>query len=112
MFYEQDVTLTLSGSGESAEMAFHNIFSQVKTAVGKQQTDLVLQIEPQDVTVISARKMTYTERLFGLFWPRSRTRFEITARVQVRLRLVAIDRIQFEEGEENLTPLQHILRMR
>lgn len=112
MFKEQIAILTLSGSGETKEHAFNQIFSQVKREVAKQCQDMILQIEPQDVDIISAVHTISTERFLGIFWPRQRDRYEIKLHLTVRIRSVSLDGVRFDEREVKLSRLEQLIQMR
>lgn len=112
MYREQEYKLTLHGQGKSKEAAFHHVFSQLKTHVVRELPDLVLRMEPRGVKVLSATQTTYTERFLGLFFPRVRTRYEITVEVTMELKTISLADIEFTEQREELSPLKRVLHMR
>lgn len=112
MYKEQETTLTLSGSAETKEEAFNRIFSQIKMELSKRIPGLLIRIEPMDIEIVSAIETVYTERLFGLFFPRKRTRYQIKADVTVRIRIIDLADVSFERDEEKPTPIQRILNLR
>ncbi|UHA74249.1 DUF4312 family protein [Paenibacillus sp. 481] len=112
MYREKELTLALTGKGDTKLKAFQSIFSQVKTTVAKQNPDVLLRIEPMDVEVVSAKALSYTERFLGFLFPRRRTIYELSVKVKVQLRYVSLSDIEFEAQEESLTKVQRVLRMR
>ncbi|GIM46535.1 hypothetical protein DNHGIG_20840 [Collibacillus ludicampi] len=104
-------TLTLSGVGETKEAAFNKIFSQIQRKIAQDIPGIPLRIEPQNVEIIRAKETIYTERFMGIFFPRKRTRYEITAQITVQLRIIDVSKIEFEREEEHLTRVQHLIRM-
>ncbi|MDA5110671.1 MULTISPECIES: DUF4312 family protein [Brevibacillus] len=112
MYTEVTRTLRLTGSAETKEGAFNKIFAQIKHAIARETSDLVVRIEPLAVEVVSATETSYRERLFGLFFPRTRTRYEITADVSVRLGLVRLQEIPFRQQSEQPTGVKQLLGQR
>ncbi|NRF95851.1 DUF4312 family protein [Paenibacillus frigoriresistens] len=112
MYQEMDYAVTVTGSAETKAGAFQRALSQMKTTISKQIPDILLQIEPQDVEVISATESKYTERFLGFFFPRTRIRYDIKVKISVKLRLVQLSAVTFEQQEEQLPPLQRVLKMR
>ena len=111
MYQSQVHTLTLSGVAETKEMAFNQIFSQIKNKIAQEIPGIPLRIEPQNVEVVQAKETLYTERFLGIFFPRQRTRYEITAKITLRLQWIDPAKIDFDREERHLTRTQHLLRM-
>ncbi|WP_134684062.1 DUF4312 family protein [Brevibacillus migulae] len=97
MYKEQVVTLTLSGAAETKEGAFNKIFGQIKTAISKQVSEVIVRIEPQEVEVLSAKEAIHTEKFLGFLFPRQRTTYEITAKISVRLGIIEVSKIEFQQ---------------
>ncbi|WP_126427991.1 DUF4312 family protein [Brevibacillus marinus] len=110
MYKELIHTMLLSGRAESKEGAFCRIFAQIKPTVAQELPGLIVRIEPLAVEIVSATAASYTERFLGLFFPRVRTTYEITAKVSVRLGIVEVEQIAFAEQAERLSPVQQLLR--
>ncbi|AIF52751.1 DUF4312 family protein [Pelosinus sp. UFO1] len=111
MYKELKHTLSLRGTGESKERAFNDVFSQIKPLVAKTFSNIVLQIEPQEVEVVSAIETSYTEKFLGILFPRKRIRYDIAVNITVRLRMIDMTEIQFEKRNEELSTVQRVLRM-
>ncbi|MFD7922807.1 DUF4312 family protein [Streptomyces sp. NPDC059740] len=105
-------TLRLTGTGTSRERAFAEAMGQVQRRVGEKVTGTCIRIEPVDLVVESAVERRWTERFLGLLFPRRRTAYEITVRVEVQVGAVDLAAVDFRVVEEKLTPLQHALLMR
>ncbi|NRR00816.1 DUF4312 family protein [Brevibacillus sp. RS1.1] len=112
MYTETTQTLRLSGSGDTKEGAFNRIFSQIKHVVARQTNDLVVRIEPVGVSIVSATEIVKYERFLGLFFPRKRTRYDITVDIQVRLGLVQVENITFQQQTETTAGMGQLVRQR
>lgn len=111
MYKELQHTLSISGTGESKERAFNDVFAQIKPLVAKTFTEIILQIEPQEVEVVSAIETSYVEKFLGFLFPRKRVRYDITVTITVRLRMIDVAEIPFEKRNEELSAVQRVLRM-
>jgi uncharacterized protein (TIGR03578 family) len=101
----------MRGTGESKEKAFSDVFSQIKPVVAKTITGIILQIEPQDVEVVSAIETSSVEKFLGFLFPRKRIQYDIVANITVRLRMIDLTEIKFEKRSEEISGVQRILRM-
>ncbi|GAA2096508.1 hypothetical protein GCM10009801_66180 [Streptomyces albiaxialis] len=106
------LTVRITGSGPTREKAFATAMRQVQQRVGKQATGTCYRVEPVDLAVESAVEHRWTERFLGLLFPRERTRFELTLRIEVEVASLDLAAVDFTVREERLTPLQHALHMR
>jgi len=104
MYREQIYTLTLTGTSETKEGAFNKIFGQIKTSIASHIPELVVRIEPQEVEIISAKETRYTEKFLGFLFPRERTTYEITAQISVRLGVIEVSKISFQQEELRASP--------
>ena len=111
MYTELTHTLSLSGTGESKEQAFNDIFSQIKPLVAKTFSTIILQIQPQKVEVVSAVETSYTEKFLGFLFPRRRIKYDIAVTITVHLRMIDTKGIHFEQRTEELSAVQRVLRM-
>lgn len=112
MYLEKEVTLTLTGTGESERAAFQHILNEMKKQVTRNDADMMLQIEPRNMEVLSAVRTVRTEKFLGILFPRTRTRYEIKATITVMLRYMDLSKIEYEVHEEKQTAIQHVMRMR
>ncbi|MFG7942245.1 DUF4312 family protein [Streptomyces cacaoi] len=104
--------LRLTGSGPSRHKAFADAMAQVQRAAGERAPGVCYRVEPVDLQVVSAVEHRWTERFLGLLFARTRSRFELTLRIEVRVAALDLDGLDFTLREERLTPLQHALHMR
>ncbi|USG64217.1 DUF4312 family protein [Brevibacillus ruminantium] len=109
MYKERIETLRLSGSADTKEGAFNKIFGQIKQVVARQTSDLVVRIEPVHMELVSATESIHKERLFGLFFPRTRAKYDITVDIQVRLGVVDVASIPFQKQAEQAARLGQVL---
>ncbi|MVP00220.1 MULTISPECIES: DUF4312 family protein [Paenibacillus] len=112
MFQQKPLTLVVSGSSETKQGAFQQALTRMKGQISRETTDVLMQIEPQEVEIVSANVTQYREKFLGLFFPRNRTRYDVTLRITVKLKYVNLDELEFTENAENLSKYQRILKMR
>ena len=105
-------TVTLSGTGETKEMAFNHIFSQIKPLISRTFSQVIIQIEPQEAEILSATETVSTERFLGVLFPREKIRYQVDLRIQLRLKTIDLAQIPFEQRVETLSPLQRALQLR
>jgi len=111
MYKELKHSMSLKGTGESKEKAFNDVFSQIKPLVAKTFSNIILQIEPQEVEVVSAIETSYTEKFLGILFPRVKKRYDINLNITVQLRMIDTAQIKFEQRNEQLSTIQRVLRM-
>ncbi|WP_326687465.1 MULTISPECIES: DUF4312 family protein [unclassified Streptomyces] len=104
--------LRLSGSGPSRHKAFADAMAKVQKTAGEKTTGVCFRVEPVDLEVVEAVEHRWTERFLGLLFARSRSRFSLTLKIEVRVASLDLDALEFSVREERLSPLQHALHMR
>jgi uncharacterized protein (TIGR03578 family) len=104
--------LRLTGRGASRKRAFADAMAQVGRAVAERAEGVPYRVEPVAVEVVDAVEHRWQERFLGLLFPRPRSRYELTLRIDVRVAALDLAGVDFAVREERLTPLQHVLRMR
>lgn len=113
MIKSMDYNMELYGSDETKEKALNRIFAQIKSQIARDFPEKsILKIEPKEFSIVKAMENHYTERFFGLFFPRRRVRFDIKASVTVHLRYIETGEICCEVLREEMSPIQRILIMR
>ncbi|RRJ64362.1 DUF4312 family protein [Paenibacillus oralis] len=112
MYKEMERTLTITGSGETKQAAFQQALLRMREGIVRDTQDILLQIEPLDFAVVSAVQHTYTEKFLGFLFARVRTKYEVTANITVRLRLVELANLEFSERVRQPSRVRRILRMR
>lgn len=104
--------LRLTGRGPSRRRAFAEAMAQVARAVADRADGVPYRVEPLSVEVVDAVEHRWQERFLGLLFPRTRSRYELTLRIEVRVAALDLAGVEFAVREERLSPLQHVLRMR
>lgn len=113
MLKDMDYSVQVSGTGATKESVFSSIFLKIKPLIARTFPNyIVVKIEPQEVTVLSAVERSYTERFFGLFFPRQKISYDITVMITVHLRYIETSAIPFEKEEEQASIIQRIGKMR
>lgn len=111
MFNIHEETLRLVGSGETEEIAFQEIFNQVKGKLSEKYSGITLRIEPQKVEIIDAKIYVYTERFLGFLFPRKCRKYQLAVNLTVKVCRLDTQKIIYEEVEEKLSMMQHVLKM-
>jgi len=87
-FHSDVVTLTLDGAGETPEQALNQILAKMRKRIMEERKGPVLFMAPVHVEVTRQSVETWTERFFGILWPRTRHRYRLEANIQVEVRWV------------------------
>lgn len=104
--------LLLDGKGESEQEAFQEIFQQIKPTLAEKYKGILVHIEPVDIRIVDAIINVYTEKLFGLLFPRKRKLYLLKVEVTVKLCCLDTAAIVYRQEEEKLSTVRHILEMR
>lgn len=111
MLIIKEEKLCIKGCGETEEFAFQEIFSQVKSKLSEKYSGITLQIEPQKVEIIEAKVHVYTERFLGFLFPRKCRKYQLLVNLTVKVCWLDTKKIIYEEVEEKLSVMQHVLKM-
>lgn len=79
-------TFHLSGKGKSEEEAYTEVFSKVKREVYESVKGVVLQMEPEEVYIISFDETVEKEKFLFLFFPKEKRRVSIEVKLVVSLK--------------------------
>lgn len=85
-FVQEVRTLTLTGSGETREAALNEILTKMRQQIMKEVGGPVLFMAPVGLDLTQANESQKSEKFLGLLWPRTRSRFNLEARIQVEVR--------------------------
>lgn len=85
-FHQEERTLTLQGAGETREAALNEILTKMRQQIMKEAGGPVLFMAPVGMEITQEDRQEETERFLGLLWPRTRTRYNLEARIQVEVR--------------------------
>ncbi|MEY8446012.1 DUF4312 family protein [Enterococcus ratti] len=88
-------TVTVSGTGESKTAAFSAALNDVQKKILKKSSDVILRIEPNDVTVLLAKEQTYIERFMFFFLPRKRKTYQVKLQVHVDITRIDLQAVEF-----------------
>ena len=97
MKLQQQVTVKVTGEGESKQQAFARALSSIQKEILKNNTNIILRIEPVDVSVITATVTHRTEKFLYFFLPRKRSLYSITLDVTVDICLLDMNQVDFTE---------------
>lgn len=96
---KSEQTVNVSGTGENKAAAFSDALNHVQKEILKQSSDIILRIEPNDVTIISAEERTYTERFLFFFLPRKRKTYHVKLSVHVAVMKIDLQAVEFTSNE-------------
>ncbi|MGL4545707.1 MAG: DUF4312 family protein [Plesiomonas sp.] len=88
-------TVTVSGKGNTKQSAFAAALSQVQNKMLKESSQVLLRIEPVDVTIINATHRTITDKFLFFFLSRRKDEFSVTLDVKVNVSTVDPEKITF-----------------
>lgn len=91
--------LRINGKGKSKQEAFADALSKIQKQVIKNNDDVILQIQPKDVTVLAATEDRYTEKFLFFFMPRVRSTFTVDLEITVEIQKVRMADVPFQLTE-------------
>ncbi|MCM0599163.1 DUF4312 family protein [Periweissella fabalis] len=99
MGIEEKVTQTLiiEGTGDTKNAAFADALSKIQGKIIKNSPDVTLKIEPKSVMVLAADQHSYEERFLFIFFPRTRSKFQIKLQVEVEVLTIEMATVKFNE---------------
>lgn len=92
-------TVRISGEGETRQRAFASALNNIRNEVIKDESQVTLQIIPEQVRVRNAQKVTWTEKFLFFFFKRRRVNYKITLDVDVQMNVVKLEDVDFVETE-------------
>lgn len=90
--------ILVEGNGENKFEAISDALQKISKEIISDDS-VTVQISPLNVNIKSAEKNVYTERFLWLFLPRKRENFHIQLLVQVSVKCLDVDSINFEENK-------------
>lgn len=87
----------VSGKGESEQTAFASALSSIQKKIMSESSDVILRIEPVDVSILKAEKETKKEKFMFFFFPREKTTYSIELRVEVEITTILLKNVEFTE---------------
>lgn len=91
----EQIQVRVTGQGDSKQRAFAIALNQVQKQAFKNSNNIMLRIEPLDITVVSAIEKITTERFLFIFLPRKKTFYDITLDVSVNVTFIDLNDIKF-----------------
>ncbi|MGL4704666.1 MAG: DUF4312 family protein [Enterococcus faecalis] len=89
-------TVIVSGKGNKKNEAFASALNDVSKKVLKETTEVLIRIEPKEVTIRQAKEQVYTEKfLFFFFFPRKRVIYHVELAVEVEIQAIAVEEVDF-----------------
>ncbi|MFB7141654.1 DUF4312 family protein [Gottfriedia sp. NPDC056225] len=96
MMLTKEVHVEVTSSGQSKEQAIGLALNQVQKKLVKDNSQIIIRIEPLSVGVIEAKEIIYTERFLFFFFPRERRKYEYKLDIKVSVSMLNVDEIQHE----------------
>ena len=90
-------SVIVTGLGEKKEYAFADALGKVQNLIMKNSNDVLLKIQPEDVRIIEAREVEYTERFLFFFFPRVRYKYEVKMEVFVEIVKINVNEVVFDK---------------
>ncbi len=87
-------TVIVSGKGNKKNEAFASALNDVSKKVLKETTEVLIRIEPKEVTIRQAKEQVYTEK-FLFFSPRKRVIYHVELAVEVEIQAIAVEEVDF-----------------
>ena len=66
-----------------------------KNEVLKETTEVLIRIEPKEVTIRQAKEQVYTEKILFFFFPRKRVIYHVELAVEVEIQAIAVEEVDF-----------------
>ena len=85
----------VKGKGDSKEKAFANALGNVQNTVLKSTQNILLRIEPQDVTLLNAELSVKNEKFLFFFLPRERKTYSVELDITVNVTIINTDKVVF-----------------
>ncbi|OBU04953.1 DUF4312 family protein [Morganella psychrotolerans] len=92
-----ETVVRVTGQGDTKQKAIADALNSIQKTVLKDNTDIILRIEPKDVAVISAHSQSRTEKFLFIFLPRKREHFRVVLDVSLDVTLLSVNEIPFTE---------------
>lgn len=84
-------TTVIKASGQSLQDVTGMVFQLMRRQIFAEVGHPIIQLEAEEVYFDKVVKSERTERFLFLFWPRTRVTYEVTARVVVRVKYLAVE---------------------
>ncbi|AGB84307.1 Uncharacterised protein [Serratia rubidaea] len=88
-------SVTVAGKGDTKAKAFAAALASVQGAVLKSTSNILLRIEPQDVSVLSAEEKITKEKFLFFFLPRERKSYAVSLEVTINVTIINTEKVVF-----------------
>lgn len=88
-------SVKVEGKGDSKAKAFASALANVQGAVLKSTGNILLRIEPQDVSVLKAEEKITKEKFLFLFLPRERKSYFVALEITVNVTMINTEKVVF-----------------
>ena len=88
--------VTVSGKGETKQQAFAAALNQIQPTLLKNNTKVLLRIEPLDVNVLQAEEKVKREKFLFFFLARDRRQYSVKLEVTVSLTHIDVEQVDFK----------------
>jgi len=87
---QKKLSFDISGKGKTEEEAYSDVFARVKTEVYREVPGVVLQMEPEEVILLSRKEEKKEEKFLFLFFPREKSEYEIKVKLVVSVKYIEV----------------------
>ncbi|AEF47578.1 DUF4312 family protein [Serratia plymuthica] len=88
-------SVKVEGKGDSKAKAFASALANVQGTVLKSTSNILLRIEPQDVSVLKAEEKITKEKFLFFFLPRERKTYTVTLEITVNVTMINTEKVVF-----------------
>jgi len=88
-------SVKVEGKGDSKAKAFASALANVQGKVLKSTSNILLRIEPQDVSVLKAEEKITKEKFLFFFLPRERKVYTVTLEITVNVTMINTEKVVF-----------------
>nr|WP_314264344.1 DUF4312 family protein [uncultured Moellerella sp.] len=92
-----ETSVRVSGSGDTKQKAIADALNAIQRTVLKESSDIILRIEPKNVTLVTAQVASRTEKFLFLFLSRKRCHYSVVLDVSLDVTLLKVSEINFIE---------------
>lgn len=89
------MSVKVEGKGDSKAKAFASALANVQGAVLKSTSNILLRIEPQDVSVLKAEEKITKEKFLFFFLPRERKSYSVALEITVNVTMINTEKVVF-----------------
>ncbi|ANS44979.1 DUF4312 family protein [Serratia inhibens] len=88
-------SVKVEGKGDSKAKAFASALANVQGTVLQSTSNILLRIEPQDVSVLKAEEKITKEKFLFFFLPRERKVYTVTLEITVNVTMINTEKVVF-----------------